>query len=52
MLMLQKQSDAQYMLGVCYYNGTGNPKSFPIAQQWFAKTEANHHPTASLHLDC
>lgn len=29
----------------------GKTKSLLIAQRWFAKADANHHPTASLHLD-
>ena len=51
MLMLQQQSDAQYMLGVCYYNGTGKTKNLPIAQSWFAKADAEHLPAALLQLD-
>lgn len=43
--------DAQYMLGVCFYNGTGKSQSLPIAQRWFAKANAKNHPTATLHLD-
>ena len=34
--------DAQYMLGVCYYNGMEKPQSLPIAQRWFAKADAKN----------
>lgn len=43
--------DAQYMLGVCYYNGTGKNQGLPIAQSWFAKVAAKHLPAALLQLD-
>ena len=33
----QGHADAQYNLGVCYYNGYGVPQSYSEAVKWFRK---------------
>ena len=35
------QTDARYMLGICYENGYGIQKSYPRAIRWYEKAEKN-----------
>lgn len=42
--------DAQYMLAVCYNNGTGLRQSFRMAFRWFAKAASKGYAAAQCRL--
>ena len=46
----QGLSEAQYTLGIYYYNGTGVSQNYERAVFWLEKAAEQEHPKALLHL--
>lgn len=46
----EKNDGAQYMLGVCYFNGDGVEKDLVRSAQWYRKAAENGHQSAQYEL--
>lgn len=50
MLALQNNVDAQYELGMCYYEGKGVGRNYEMAAKWLSMAAAKNHPDAQYFL--
>lgn len=46
----ERNADAQYYLGLMYFDGDGVEKSIDNAQQWWKKATRNRHRDAAYRL--